>query len=90
MGELMSSTDLEVFDVEQRTNGWVREITFFFRGKRGRMFIAFEESTGYTNCEILDYPSFENDEDAGAFEEFWDNYEAWQWDERTANFEKEA
>lgn len=82
--------DLELFDVEEESTGWVREVVFFFRGKRGKMFLAYNGTTGeYTNCEILQSPVFDNEADEEAFEDFWDDAEDYRWDEWSYEAKKE-
>ena len=71
--------DFELFDVDHEDTGWVREITFFFRGEFGKMLLAWDANSGYTNFEVLDEPSFDSDDDQDAYDKFMDDQsiEAW-------------
>ena len=72
--------DLEIFDVEENSTGWTRIIDFDYKGKLGKMLLAWANYDGYTNCEVLEYPKFANEQDEDSFDGWFESITAEKWD----------
>jgi hypothetical protein len=76
----MPNPQIEIFDCEQESLGWTREITFSFKGKTGKMLLAWSAHEGYTNCELLRAPAFANEQDGDEFDGWFDSISSMDWD----------
>lgn len=85
----MPQPQIDIFDCEQESLGWTREVTFLFKGKLGKMLLAWSSNEDYTNCEVLDEPDFATEQDADEFDGWFDSILPEDWDKASATWFEE-
>lgn len=84
-----STKDIEIFDVEEESTGWTRVIDFTYKGNLGKMLLAWNANDDYTNCEVLEYPKFTNEQDEDSFDGWFESITPEQWDVASDKYQKE-
>ena len=79
----------ELFDVDQESTGWTREITFFYKGVKGKLLLAWHTYEGYTNFEFMERPTFDTLEQVEEFYEWFEDTTEIEWDLATHKWEEE-